>query len=676
MLQEIDLLVTGTISSTNSQDLHPGSALAFSDSKDFQRHLGEKAKTLTSKTDAILKRLASARGQVKPEVAELESQVKTLLAQQKDLIVKVDRLETQNASLSEQYDKATLKAIKAERKLDRLRSAQVQKLEQQAIASSTRSVPKDENRSGSGGSDGNNEELKRKCHEAEAVVTKLKQRLETVLSENKALMDENSSLKIKKEVMTDEEYVRTDAFKQFKAQNEDLIKRVNHLEATNRQFREEAEKLRAERTEWKMKVEAEAQAVTAELEKELHQKDQDLARIRSVRDELNAEVMMRKAAQEQERASITQLKELVDAQSARIEELESELGRLRSNEASSVTPDIEAIPVDELRQKYAKLEKDFEAINKELPLLEKSYKATMSLAHKKVMDHINIEETVAKLQAEKNKADQKYFAARRDMDARSHEIRMLRAQNGKSSEIISQLKEVETQNRNLISSLEKQIVSLKQDISNTVAERKRLEQLSNDATRKADSCKSQIQSLTELVKAKDAAVASMKEQLLKAETELERLKVDVKELTKDCHKWKQKAQNNMSEEEEALRVSLDTFSPVFCECDANCNPELGDLLRLPKQFQKHLPERLRPRLLQPMRGRPDYQPYEKMPELQQSLRPFRCHACPPLANARADNAIMSWSLFFPNVVAQREEAWLFRLGRICVVRPNCADYVS
>lgn len=550
-------------------DLALGSALAFKDSKDFQRHLSDKEKVLKSKTDGILKRLAGARGEVKPEIAQLESQVKSLLAQQKELVIKVDRLEAQNASLSEQYDKATLKVIKAERKLDRARSAQVQKLEQQALAGATaHPALKDENGTGTGLANGDSEALKLQYQEAMAVVAKQKQQLEAALSENKALAEENSTFKIKKEVVTDEEYARTDVYKQFRVQNEDLIKRINHLEATNKQLREEAERLRGERTEWKTKLETEAQVATLELEDQLQQKDQDLTRIRSARDELLAEVAMRKASQDQEKTALTQMKELVDAQGDRITELESELERLRPNEDATMTdprPDLDALAAEELRRRYLKLERDFEAINKELPLLEKSYKKSMSLAHKKIMDFSALEERVATLTAEKSKADQKYFAARKDMDIRTAEIRALRAQNGKSSEIISQLKDVETQNRALIGSLEKQIAALKQDISTAMAERKKLEQLSAEATRRADSCKSQISALTDLVKAKDAAVAGMKEQLLKAESELEKAKVDVKEISKDCNKWKLKCQSNSSEEEEALRVS--------CVC-----PDISDVL--------------------------------------------------------------------------------------------------
>jgi len=557
LLQEIELLVEGAIPSPSSTDLAPGSALAFKDSKDFQRHLGDKGKALKSKTDALFKRLAGARGEVKPEVAQLESQVKSLLSQQKELLVKVGRLEAQNASLSDQYDKATLKVIKAERKLDRAKSAQVQKLEQQALASATaHPTSKDDSRGSSSPTNGDSESLKLQHREAMAVVAKQKQQLEAALSENKALTDENSTFKIKKEAVTDEEYVRTDVFKQFKVQNEDLIKRINHLEGINRQLREEAEKLRGERTEWKAKLEAEAHVVSLELEDQLQQKDQDLTRIRSARDELLAEVAMRRASQEQEKMALSQIKELAETQADRITELESELDRIRPSDDATMTdprPDLEALAVQELRQRYMKLEKDFEAINKELPLLEKSYKKSMSLAHNKIMDFHALEERVATLTAEKSKADQKYFAARKDMDIRTAEIRSLRSQNGKSSEIISQLKDVEAQNRALIGSLEKQIASLKQEIATAMAERKKLEQAGGEASRRADACKSQISSITDLVKAKDSAVAGMKEALLRAETELEKAKVDVKEIGKDCNKWKAKCQSNSSEEEEALR---------------------------------------------------------------------------------------------------------------------------
>jgi len=570
-LNELEVSVTGRAKSSSYPEPISRSALSFKDSKDFQRHLGDKAKALTATASKLFGRLYETRGEVKPDVAELESQVKSLLANQKELEVKLDRLESENASLSEQLDTATLKVVKAERKLDRSRSAQVQKLEQQTLANVTaRPASNEDNGTPFSSTNGDSDELKSQYQEAVAAMAKQKEQLEAALSEIKALQDENTAFKVKKDSVTDEDYARTEVFKQFKLQNEDLIKRINHLQATNKELREEAEKLRAERTAYRVQLENEAQAVTLELEEQISQKDQDLTRIRSARDELTAELAMRKATDSQEKTASSHMTELVEAKDERIAELESELERLRPSEdvaMSDAREDLEALSTEELREKYIRLEKDFEAINKELPLLEKSYKKAMGLAHKKVMDFQALEQRIGILTAEKVKADQKYFAARKDMDIRTAEIRSLRGQNGKSSEIISQLKDVEQQNRNLISTLEKQIGDLRQSNTTAMAENKRLEAAHTELTRRADALKAQISELTSLAKSKDATCMSLKEKAMDCETELEKLKVRVKSLTKECDKWKTKCRENSSEEEQILR------SMVMCSV---CGHELKD----------------------------------------------------------------------------------------------------
>jgi E3 ubiquitin-protein ligase BRE1 len=492
-------------------------------------------------------------------LSELESQVKTLLANQKEYAVKLDRLKVENESLSEQYNTEILKVIKAERKLDRARSSQVQKLEQQALANAT-SRPAgngEENGTTPIESKGNNDALLLQYHEAMTVITKQKEQLATALTELKGSQEENTSLKARKEVMSDEDYARTEVFKMFKNQNEDLIRRINNFEATNKQLREEIDKLQAERSSFRDQLEREAQAVTMELEDQILAKEQDLTRIRSARDELHAENSQLKQAQTTERASLDHLKELTSATTDRVKELESELERLRPDQETVASrEDIESLSLDELRQKYAKLERDFESINKEMPLLEKSYKKAMGLAHKKVMDFSALEDRVAQLSAEKSKADQKYFAARKDMDIRNGEIRSLRMSNGKSSDIISQLKEAEAHNRTLISNLEKQLVSLKQSNTTIAAENKKLEVASTDAGRRADAVKGQIAELTNLAKSKDAALASVREQATTLETELEKSKVRVDHISKDRDNWKAKSLSNSTTEEEMLRVKF------------------------------------------------------------------------------------------------------------------------
>jgi E3 ubiquitin-protein ligase BRE1 len=525
---------------------------------EFQKHLQEKGKTIKTKAEALISRLAAQRGSASPEAAKLESKVNSLLAAQKEYFLKLDRLSTEKNQLSEQLNAATLRYFKAEKKLDRAKSAQVQKLEQQAFANATRPA-------GSSGDapedvevNGNANELLVKYEEATAAASKQKEQLDSILAEIKTLQDENSSLKVRRESWTDEEFIRTDVFKQFKSQNEDLIKRINNLEATNKQLREEAEKLQAERSAFKTQLEADANQVTQELEAEIVARDQDLARVRSARDEILAENTQRKATMEQEKLAMSQIQELVSAKDDRISALESEISRFKETEEPLGAEIGDDVPYDELLKRYKKLERDFQSINQELPSIEKAYKKMKDLAQKKVMDFTALEERVGVLIAEKSKADQKYFAARKDADTRNTEIRTLRHQNSKSAEIIAQLKDLESQNRTLLGNLEKQLADLKQTNAALTAESKKMESTSLEATRRTESLNKQISDMTGLVKSKDSALSVVRERNTMIETEVEKLKVRFENMQKDRDNWKNKALSNSSEEEEMLRVSTNT----------------------------------------------------------------------------------------------------------------------
>ncbi|KEY69648.1 hypothetical protein S7711_07688 [Stachybotrys chartarum IBT 7711] len=558
VLEELELLAESSIPNLSSAADPPYlSGVNFKDLHDFQKHLSDKGKSIRAKAEALLGRLAAHRGEMLPESAALEAKVTALLAAQKEYLLRLDRLSSEKEQLSEQLNAATLRYFKAEKKLDRAKSSQVQKLEHQAFANATKPAAG----SGDGGSDasepnGTSSELMLKYEEATAAALKQKEQLDSIMAEIKGLQDENSTLKARRETLTDEDFIRTDVFKQFKSQNEDLIKRINNLEATNRSLREEAEKLQAERSAFRTQLEADANQITQELEADVISRDQDLARVRSARDEILAENTQRKASMEQERALMEQLKELVGAKDDRIAALELEISRNKPAEDQEMTSadDVDELSHDQLRQKYKKLEQDFQSINQELPSIEKAYKRMKDLAQKKVMDFAALEEKVAVLIAEKSKADQKYFAARKDADTRNNEIRSLRHQNGKSAEIIAQLKDLETQSRTLVGNLEKQLADLKQANAVLVAENKKMDTTTQEAVRRSESLSKQIGDLTNLVKSKDTASAVVRERNTMQETEVEKLKVRVEHAQKDRDNWKNKALSNSSEEEEMLRT--------------------------------------------------------------------------------------------------------------------------
>ncbi|ROT36006.1 BRE1 E3 ubiquitin ligase [Sodiomyces alkalinus F11] len=529
---------------------------SFKDIPSFEQHLNERTEILRKRVETVVQRIANSRGEISPNVAELESRVASLLAQQKNYLLQLDRAHHENQQLSEDLNKKTLDWFKAERREKRLRSAQVQKLEQRFLANATQ-PPSGENGGDAAGANGNAAETQCKLEEASAVLAKQKEQLDAVQTEIQSLQEENSSLKARRENLTDEDYIRTDVFKQFKIYNEDLIKRINHLEATNKQLRDEAEKLQAERTAFRNKLNEEAQSHVADLERQVEERDGDVTRLRAARDEWFAKANMLEASQKEEKQALQQIKELATAREDRITALELEIQRLKPAEEQPLADadeEIDLLPLEALVAKHKKLREDFQSINKELPALQQAYKRSMALAQKKVMDFSALEDRCTMLLSDKQKADQKYFAVRKDADLRDRELVALRNQNRKSSEIVAQLKEVESQHRLLISNLEKQLSDLRQANATLTNEHRKMESASSELTRRAEASKAQATELTNLVKSRDSAAASMRERQTTQEAEISRLTARVEFLQKERDDWKRKALSNSSEEEEMLRT--------------------------------------------------------------------------------------------------------------------------
>ena len=147
------------------------------------------------------------------------------------------------------------------------------------------------------------------------------------------------------------------------------------------------------------------------------------------------------------------------------------------------------------------------------------------------------------------------------MDIRIGEVRALRAQNAKSSEIITQLKEVEASNRALLTSLERQLSDMRQANNSIIAENRKLESASAELTSKYETLKSQVSELTNLMKSKDAAFSAAKQQAHSLETDLEQLRAKYEQVQKEKASWKAKSQSNGSKEEEDLRVSVQSSLP-------------------------------------------------------------------------------------------------------------------
>ncbi|KAG9247846.1 BRE1 E3 ubiquitin ligase-domain-containing protein [Calycina marina] len=562
LLDEVRLLSEDQLPDTGA-DISFSTSIQFKGSEDFSTHLAAKSKEIKSKLSNLFTNLSSSRGEQPSSVPDLQGKLTKLLASQKEYLVKFDRLKVQKDEISERLEAASLRYIKAEKRLDRAKSSAVAKLEQQAIAGTGNSGG-----SGIGGVEDVQmaNEIKEErassssaYKEAKAVVEKQKEQLDAVTEENKTLTEQLTAASTRLSSLNEDDYAKTELFKQFRIQHEDVIRRINHLEATNIQLRQDAEKFQAERTTYRLQVESENEILTGELEGQLQRVEADLSRIRSARDELSAELSMRKASTDQDHTAHQHIQELVGAKDDRIAAAEMELERLKTqieqlSPEPLQRPEIDALNLSDLRNAYEALKREFESINKELPALQSAYKRVQALATKKVMDFTVLEERVQILAAEKSKADQKYFAARKDMDTRIAEVRNLRVQNAKSSEIITQLKDVETSNQTLLGNLEKQLGEMKQSNTSIMADNKKFEATTRDATSKCDTLKTQVAELTSLLKSKDTNNAAAKQRINVTELENEKLKVRLEQSQKERDTWKQKSLSNQSGEEEMLRT--------------------------------------------------------------------------------------------------------------------------
>jgi E3 ubiquitin-protein ligase BRE1 len=559
LIDEVMAVIPDTMGDINDSPSIP-SSLLFADSETFEKHLQSRSRDI----QAVMTKLFSNSKGRSPDVLQLQSRLSQLLATEKQHVLQLESYQTEKQELEDRLESASLRYMVAEKKLDRAKSTTVAKLEKQALLGAQKSseeegVPAKREESTSNGVIENGDaiaELEEAHNKALAVSQKQKEQMEKLEAENSKLTTQLTELTAKSTRFTDDDYASTDLFKQLKSQHEDVIKRINNLEALNIQLQEEAVRLQAERTSYKSRLESESQTAITEKEALLNTAETHLARIRSNRDELLADQAIRKSSQEQERASIAKVRELAAAHEDRIKALELENERLTS-QAESQSPtsaDVAALGAKELAARYQELGRKYNMLNSELASMSTAFQKASKAASQKISELSSLEERVMRLTAEKAKADQKYFAAMRDKDQRKTEVQMLRLQNTKSSDVVSQLKESEAASRLLVANLEKQLTEAKDALNTKTNSHRTCQQQIAENGIVIEGLKAQIAEFQKILTAKDASLTVTASSCRRAELETEELKATLADTKKNLEVWKAKGLGNQSGEYEMLRV--------------------------------------------------------------------------------------------------------------------------
>ncbi|KAK4975045.1 E3 ubiquitin-protein ligase bre1 [Elasticomyces elasticus] len=521
-----------------------GSALLFENSELFSEHLHTRSDNIRSAIVDLFGRLPSAS----PEVESLRRQLNAMLAKEKEHAVQLREAMDEQESYNEKWMAAVERYMTAEKKLDRVKSAQVLKIERQANGGSNgeASSPTTTKKAGTpvkseqetngelsnGIASAETEALHR---EALAVAERQKAQVLEIEAENERLTNDLSAARTKLASLSDDDYADSTLCKTLKTAHEEQISRVNDLEATNITLREEAQKLQAERTTYRRIIDEESRESMNDMEQQIARAETDLARIRSVRDDIGAELEIRRKADETRRTSADQARELAEARDSKIMALESETYRLRLRLGDVSPPQIDGLDemdAEELRTQIRTLEGQHRALCEELKSMETAYQKTSALASRKVSDTGVQEETIAQLRAEKAKAEQKYFAAMKAKDLKESELRSLRTANARSSEIVSQLKDGDTKSRELVSNLERQHAESKDLLSKLETQYRALDAKAKEAAIAVEGLKKQSETLTALVGEKDEDTLANAKAKREAEVELERCSVRLEEAKK------------------------------------------------------------------------------------------------------------------------------------------------
>jgi E3 ubiquitin-protein ligase BRE1 len=560
MIDEVKVMAGENPTSTNNITTLP-SSLYTTDIETFKTHLQERSRDIKD----MLERLFSICKSYSPDTVKLQAQLSEKLAAEKVHVVQLQRLQSEVEELSDRRDTAVERYMKAERKLEKRlgKAPNSSKTDEvflgiQKLSSTDNSAIKREETliNGATGTDEALTELEDAHHKTLALSEKQKEHLEHLEAENLKLTNQLTDLAAKSTQHSDDEYATTDLFKQLKSQHDDVIKRVNHLEALNIQLQEEAVKLQSERTAFKSQIENESKAALAEREAQLATAETNLARIRSNRDELLADQAIRRSAYEQERASIQKVKELSDASDQRIEALEIQNERLRLQQAreGENASSFESLSLEELQARHQDLEKKHQMLNSELQSMETAYHSTKKLASQKLSELSAFEEKLQRLSAEKAKADQKYFAAMKSKETRDSEIRTLRMQNTKSSDVVSQLKESEAASRALLINLEKNIAELKDAFTSATATQRASQQRITELNISSEGLKAQITDMKKLLASKDAAAATSASSSRKAELEIAELRTSLADTKKALDICKTSNLGSSTDVNESFRV--------------------------------------------------------------------------------------------------------------------------
>lgn len=276
------------------------------------------------------------------------------------------------------------------------------------------------------------EQLRIQAEELKAAIETSKQSLEKMSRRLEGAETYNQSLKERLSNLTDEDLSKSSKFVELVTQNKSLQESLAQTSKFQQELVDKVKALEEKDGNYSKLVDQELADENTRLKETLSRSENDLARIRAIRDELVAKQTILNSEMENKKtnAAVNELNRVLSERLSKLEKTREE--EYEGKEDSN----LHSLSKEELIKRL-------HILSSEVKEIEAAFQQTRSLSLDKLKETIDNEGLMKKLTIEKNKADQKYFASMRVKDSLSAENKVLKSQIAKSQELILKFNETE-----------------------------------------------------------------------------------------------------------------------------------------------------------------------------------------------------------------------------------------
>ncbi|QRG39062.1 hypothetical protein FDK38_003484 [Candidozyma auris] len=276
------------------------------------------------------------------------------------------------------------------------------------------------------------EQLRIQAEELNAAIETSKQASEKMSRRLEGAETYNQSLKERLSNLTDEDLSKSSKFVELVTQNKSLQESLAQTTKFQQELVDKVKALEDKDGNYSKLVNQELADENTRLKETLSRSENDLARIRAIRDELLAKQTILNSEMENKKtnAAVNELNRVLSERLSKLEKTREE--EYEGKEDSN----LHSLAKEELIKRL-------HILSSEVKEIEAAFQQTRSLSLDKLKETIDNEGLMKKLTIEKNKADQKYFASMRVKDSLSAENKVLKSQIAKSQELISKFNETE-----------------------------------------------------------------------------------------------------------------------------------------------------------------------------------------------------------------------------------------